>query len=250
MLSIQLRYKLTLVIWLTGVIFDPIVSLAIWSSVSLSGWSYRMPNQPWLAGYFIAQMLVNHATFTWFFLDFDDRVRKGRFSEMLLKPVHPIHRDIVESISYKLLTLTVVAPTAVFLTIAFRPILSPTTPLLFLPVLCLACVLRFAIEWCLALTALWTTRIVAVNQAYILLFAVTSGYIAPITFLPHTLQAFANCLPFRWMLYFPIELLIRSPSPGYVACGIAAQLAWIIVGSALLKLIWKAGIRRYSAVGS
>ena len=56
------------------------------------------------AAYFIALMLVNHLTFTWIIWEFEWRIRQGMLSPILLRPIHPIHKDIADNVTYKLLT--------------------------------------------------------------------------------------------------------------------------------------------------
>jgi ABC-2 type transport system permease protein len=58
----------------------------------------------------------------------------------------------------------------------------------------------------------------------------------------------ATLLPFRWMISFPLELLLGSLTTQEMLIGFAAQAAWIAIGLVLLRLVWRAGVRVYSAV--
>ena len=81
---------------------------------------------------------------------------------------------------------------------------SPSGPsLAFIPALLLAFLVRFLLEWTLALAAFWTTRVSAINQIYFVLMLFLSGQIAPLTLFPHWIQIVAAILPFRWMIGFP-----------------------------------------------
>ena len=61
-------------------------------------------------------------------------------------------------------------------------------------------------------------------------------------------QTVAALLPFRWMISFPVELLLGNLTPQQTAIGFAAQAAWIALALILLRLVWRAGVRVYSAV--
>ena len=111
-------------------------------------------------------------------------------------------------------------------------------------------IVRFLLEWTLALVAFWTTRVSAINQSYFVLMLFLSGQIAPLTLLPQPVQIIADVLPFRWVIGFPVELLLGKLSPVDALIGLGAQAAWIIVGYVLLRIVWKAGTRVYSAVGA
>lgn len=249
----QLQYRAALVIWLIGMVLEPLIYLVVWTTVARSSGGQVGGYTPQdFAAYFIVFMLVNHATFTWIMWEYEYRIRQGTFSAMLLRPIHPIHSDIADNLSYKLLTLSVMLPTAIALSLAFRPAfhLVPWAVLAFIPALILAFLVRFLVEWALALAAFWTTRVNAINQMYFVALLFLSGQIAPLSLLPTPIQAIGTALPFRWMVAFPVELLLGRLRPEEALIGFAAQVIWLIVALALVHVIWRAGVRRYSAVGS
>ncbi len=119
-----------------------------------------------------------------------------------------------------------------------------------LPVLVLAFLMRFFLEWALAMSAFWTTRTGAVNQVYFVSLLFFSGRLAPLEFFPQPVQTLAAILPFRWMLAFPVELVLGRLSPQEMWTGIGVQTAWIVAGFLLIRIVYGAGIRRYAAFGS
>jgi ABC-2 type transport system permease protein len=73
---------------------------------------------------------------------------------------------------------------------------------------------------------------------------------APLTLFPAPVQALAAALPFRWMLAFPVELLLGRLSPADAAIGLAVQASWLAGSLALLGVFWRTGLRKYTAVGA
>ncbi|MEJ7748915.1 MAG: ABC-2 family transporter protein, partial [Candidatus Limnocylindrales bacterium] len=252
-LALQLAYRGALVIWLLGLLLEPIVYLVVWTTVARAqGGSVGGFTAGDFAAYFTVLMVVNQLTFTWHFHFFEWRVRNGFFSPILLRPVHPIHNDVAENLTFKALTFTVVAPVALFVLVSFGAS-SDTQPwnlLALVPALLLAMGLRFAIEWTLALAAFWITRTAALNQAYYVAILFLSGQVAPLSLFPPAVQTVASVLPFRWMVAFPVETALGRLSPTEVLTGYAIQAAWILVALAVLRVAWRAGVRRYSAVGA
>jgi len=249
----QFAYRGALVIWLLGLVIEPIVSLVVWTTVAeTQGGSVGGFTAATFAAYFVAVMIVNQLTFTWHFWEFDWRVRNGFFSPHLLRPIHPIHNDIAENVTFKLLTFVVVAPVAVFLVISFRASFAaqPWQLVAFVPALALAMTLRFLVEWTFATAAFWITRTGALNQAYNVVILFLSGMLAPLSLLPPPIEVAASILPFRWMISFPVEVVLGRAGPADVAAGLAAQVIWIVVAVAILRVVWAAGTRRYSAVGA
>jgi ABC-2 type transport system permease protein len=236
-----------------GQVLEPLVYLIVWSTVSnCSGGSVGGYTAQGFAGYYLALMLVNQVTYTWIMYEYEYRVRQGSLSFALLKPVHPIHSDISDNLSSKLVTLPILLVVAALLALIFHPTaaLSLWAGLAFIPALILAFLVRFLLEWTLALAAFWITRVSAINQVYFLLMLFLAGQIAPLTLFPRWIQVLADILPFRWMLGFPVELVLGRLTQAQALEGLAAQAAWLIVSLALVRLVWRAGVRAYSAVGA
>src|SRR5512136_1304761 len=104
-LAMMFQYRASLLIWTIGQILEPLVYLIIWSTVSNnSGGSIGSFSTADFALYFIVLMVVNQVTYTWIMYEFEYRVREGNFSFALLRPVHPIHSDLADNISSKLIT--------------------------------------------------------------------------------------------------------------------------------------------------
>jgi ABC-2 type transport system permease protein len=249
----MLAYRASLVIWTISQVLEPLIYLIVWSTIANgSGGSVGGYTAGGFAAYYIAFMLVNQVTFTWIMWEYEYRVRHGSLSFALLKPVHPIHSDISDNLSSKLITLPIILFVAGGLALIFHPTAATSlwNVLVFIPALLLAFLVRFLLEWTLALVAFWTTRVNSINQVYFLLMLFLAGQIAPLTLFPRWIQSLANFLPFRWMLGFPVELVLGRLTPLQVLAGLGAQAAWVLISLALIRLVWRAGVRVYSAVGA
>ena len=249
----MVQYRASLFIWMIGHVLEPLVYLVVWSVVAESGGgSAGGYTAAQFAGYFIILMLVENVSYTWIMYEYEYRIREGMLSPALLRPVHPIHADIADNISSKAVTMPFMIGIAVVLGFIFRPELSPHAWALAaaIPALCLAFLLRFLLEWTLAQAAFWTTRVSAINQSYFVLILFLSGQIAPLSLFPSVVQIIASILPFRWMLGFPVELILGRLSPTEALAGLGAQAVWVCLAFLLMRIVWRAGIRTYSAVGA
>jgi ABC-2 type transport system permease protein len=249
----QLQYRAAMVIWQIGTVLEPTIYLVVWRTIANSGGgsvgSYAAAD---FAAYFLILMLVNHLTFTWIMWEYEYRIRQGMFSPLLLRPVHPIHMDIADNITHKLLAFSILIPATAALWFAFRPAFAPPPWAIAaaIPALILAFALRFLIEWTIAMAAFWTTRTMAVNQLYYITMLFLSGQIAPLELLPGPLRLIATLLPFRWMVGFPVELILGRLTPRDTLTGLAAQAIWLAIAYAFFRLVWRSGVRRYAAVGA
>jgi ABC-2 type transport system permease protein len=249
----MVQYRASLFIWMIGHVLEPLIYLVVWSTVAeAGGGTVGDYSTGGFAAYFIVLMLVNQVTYTWIMWEYEYRVREGMLSPALLRPIHPIHADIADNISSKMVTMPFMLLIALGLAFLFHPSLDaqPWALLAAIPVLALAFLLRFMVEWTLALAAFWTTRIGAINQTYFVLVLFLSGQIAPLTLFPYPLQVVAAILPFRWMIGFPVELLLGRVRPMDAVIGVGVQLVWVALAFMLMRLIWREGIRLYTAVGA
>lgn len=73
--------------------------------------------------------------------------------------------------------------------------------------------------------------------------------VAPTALLPGPLRVAAALLPFRYMVGFPVEVLTGQLSGVGLWTGFAFQAAWLGAALALFAVLWRAGVKRYSAVG-
>ena len=251
--AVQLQYRASLLIWLIGTMLEPTIYLVVWSTVARAGdGSVNGFTPADFAAYYIAIMFVEHLTFTWIMWEYDYRIRMGQLSTMLLRPIHPVHEDIADNLTYKVLTLVVLLPVAALLTLLFQPAWNGSwwSVVLFVPALALAFLVRFTMGWSLAMLAFWTTRIEAFSNIFFVLELFFSGRLAPLEVLPAGLQSVARVLPFQWALSFPVELLLGRLSPREAVTGLGVQLLWLAISLLLMRLVWRAGIRKYAAFGS
>jgi ABC-2 type transport system permease protein len=251
-MAIQLHYRAASAVWLIGAILQPVIFVSVWSAVAdAQGGSVNGLTAGDFAAYFIVAMIVNQLTFSWIFWEYEYYIREGQLASRLLRPVHPIHTDIADNLTYKAMTMVVLVPTTLLLIWVFNPTWSFQwwSTIAFLPALFGAFLVRFLLEYALAMAAFWTTRVTALNQLYSVIFLFFSGGIAPLQLLPGPIQTMANLLPFRWTLAFPIELLLGQLTPRDFWVGMGAQLAWLLVALALVAIVWRAGVRRFASVG-
>lgn len=252
-LAVQFQYRTSLAIWMIGRIVQPLILLVVWSTVTRAqGGAVNGYDAGGFAAYFIMQMIVSQATFSWIMWEYDYTIRSGQFNFKLLRPIHPIHADVADNLAYKILTLVILVPAVLVLAWLFPPTFTPQlwSILAGIGAIALAFVVRFTLEWTLAMSALWASRVNAINQTYDITFIFLSGFFAPLAVLPQWVQAVANVLPFRWLVAFPIELTLGRLTPLDALFGFAMQGFWLLVAIVALNLVWRAGVKQYSAVGS
>ncbi|HDQ73902.1 MAG TPA: hypothetical protein ENN19_17665 [Chloroflexi bacterium] len=204
-----------------------------------------------LVTYYLVLILVNQLAFCTNNWTVGDGIRYGRMNFLLLRPMSPVYDALASEVAGKVVFMTFALPVTGVLALILRPELNVAwrDVGLFVPALALAWMLRFVWGYWLALLAFWATRADALLSLQESLIFLLAGQVAPPTLLPAPMQALATVLPFRYMLGFPVEVLLGQLDGAQLRAGFAFQTGWLAVAAALFVALWWAGTRRYTAVG-
>ncbi len=246
-----MAYRVELVIWLISMIVQPVVFMTVWQHANISDVSSFNWTDGKFASYFILSMMINHATMAWVMWEWEYRVKTGELSYLLLRPQFVIHRDLGENLTFKIATFPVMFLTALGLVWAFKPEFefNGYAVAVFCMSFILTFALRFLFDWVVSLLAIFTVHVMAINVCYIFLMLLFSGQIGPIPLLPPMIQTIANFLPFKWMIDFPIRLVMGELTQAEILFGLMCQLGWVIVIILIGMYVWRKGVRKWTAVG-
>jgi ABC-2 type transport system permease protein len=228
----------------------PLVSLLVWSTAAGEETAGGMSRGEFVA-YYLILILVNQLTYAQTNWTVGDVIRSGNMNALLLRPISPVYDALASEIAGKVVYMAFMLPATAILALILRPELhvTPQNGLAFVPALVLAWALRFFWGYWLALLAFWATRadgLLALQDSLTFLLA---GQVAPTALLPGPLQKAATVLPFRYMIGFPVEVLTGQLSTGEIWTGFAIQAGWLATALIAFTVLWRAGVRRYSAVG-
>jgi ABC-2 type transport system permease protein len=248
----RFQYRASTIFHLVGLVVEPTIYLVVWRTIATSsGGSVGGYTAGTFAAYYIVWTLVRSMNIVFTPFGWEARIREGELSGHLLRPVHPIHYDLGTFGGGKLVTIVFWLPIAALLSLAFRPHLDPTAAqvIVFAVAIWGAYLIRSMVLWTLGMITFWTTRIAALYEAYFTAELLLSGRLVPLSLMPGWVQAASWFLPFRWTFGFPITALVGPISTGQLLLGLTAQVAWVLAGIALVAVVWRRGVRRYSAVG-
>jgi ABC-2 type transport system permease protein len=233
-----------------GWMIPPLIYLLVWSTAAGDHTLGGLTRGGFVA-YYLVLILVNQLTYSQTNWTVGDLIRYGEMNRLLMRPLPPLFDALSTEVAGKVVYLIFDAPIVIGLAVILRPemVLTPLNALAFVPALLLAWLLRFFWGYWLALLAFWAARadaLLAVQDSLIFLLA---GQVAPISLLPAILQNVAKLLPFRYMVSFPVEVFVGQLTPIELLTGAAIQVGWLLAAVGLSAVMWRAGLRRYSAVG-
>ncbi|MCL4299341.1 MAG: ABC-2 family transporter protein [Anaerolineae bacterium] len=228
----------------------PLIYLLVWSTAA-GGQTISGLSRGEFVAYYLALILVNQLTYAQTNWTVGDMIRDGKMNSLLLRPLSPLFDALATEVAGKVVYMIFVIPAVGILALLLQPEYHLTwgNSLAFIPALVLAWALRFFWGYGLALLVFWSTRadgLLAVQDTLIFLLA---GQVAPVILLPGLMRQAATMLPFRYMIGFPVEVLTGQLDMMEVWLGFALQAAWLVMTLALFRTIWRAGVKRYAAIG-
>jgi ABC-2 type transport system permease protein len=247
----QIQYRVANYMYMLGMVAEPVIYLVVWQTVAeQQGGSVAGITAGQFAAYYIVWTLVRNINIVFTPYGWEERIREGRLSAQLLRPLFPIVEDLGFFLGWKPVVVLLWLPIAFFLALVFHPVLNPTplAVVVFAVSLLGAYLIRSLNQSSLGLVTFWTTRVGPVFQLYIAAELLLSGRLVPMALMPEWVQALANVLPFQWTFGFPIEALVGNLSTEALLSGLVMQAVWIAIGAILVRVVWHFAIKRYSAV--
>ena len=250
----QWQYRANLIMYLLYWLVSPIIYLAVWTSIASSKGSVSGLTANDFVTYYMTLLIVDQITSDIVIHTFAYKVQDGSLSGELVRPIHPMLTNaLVNNIAFKVLTLIGFIPIWVILFLLYKPDYSGvswTGVLLSLPAMVIGFLVGFLLSGAITSLAFWTTRVYSIHEFYYAMKLLFSGLFVPLTLMPRIVQATAQYLPYQLQIYFPIQLILGNLSDAQILQGYGIGIFWLVVSITLFNLIWRNGIRRYSAVGA
>lgn len=248
MYAYMVQYRAELILWaLAGSL--PFILMGAWSQATSTG-TFSLDAIE-VAQYFISVFVVRQFTVVWVIWEFEVDVNRGNLSGRLLLPLDPVWRYLAEHISERFARI----PFSMLL-VAFFFVLYPeaffvpawTTALACAVATTAAFFVRFAIQYTFSMLSFWTERASSAETLWNLLYLFLSGMIAPLEFFPVAVREAAMWTPFPYLVYVPAKLLTGADVD--LARAAVVLAAWGLVFAVANRIAWRAGLKRYSAMGA
>lgn len=245
--ALMLEYRAEILLWaLAGLL--PLLMFALWSEAPAGAAAGISPRQ--FARYFLAAFAVRQFTVVWVVYSFEEDNLLGRLSPLLLQPLSLFWRYAAAHLAEQATRLPFVV-LIVAIVLALQPqALPPFAPdrlLLALLATHLGFWINFLMQFAITMLCFWSERASALERLLTIPYLFLSGLMAPLDLFPPAVRAFALHTPFAAMLYLPAQLA----SGGAVALLplFVNALAWLALLVPINLLLWRAGVRRYAAMG-
>lgn len=249
-----LEYRLNFLLEILGSILLTIVILFLWfflykqNPSSFSGQYNLKEIITYLIG---ANLLVS------FFLssqgdDINDDIKEGTVSNFLIKPLNPLFYWFFRDLAHRLQGFFLaILGYGVIIAVGFQYLLVPSLySLLFTFVaIVFANILHYLLFSIFSLLAFWLDQTWGFRFVMRVIMEIATGAIIPLNLIPGLFGQIFQVLPFQFLAFFPMQIYLGKISLPTILSGILQEIFWLGILIGLAVLIWKRGLKHYSAVG-
>jgi ABC-2 type transport system permease protein len=108
----------------------------------------------------------------------------------------------------------------------------------------------FNIHYCVGLLAFWMEGVLSLEPLIWYVTIILGGGTIPVDLFPSVARDILTWLPFAATMDFPSQILLAKIDSAALLLGFGKQVGWIILLSLLRQAMWRAGLKRFSAVGA
>lgn len=246
-----LAYPATITIWVltdvVGAVVAPLVWLAAQHQGSIAGYTPEG-----LVFYYVAMLLVGGFVTSHFMWDIGMEIKEGQFTAHLLRPISYLEFILFRNLAWRLGRTVVTAPWFLLIAFAYSASLG-SSPAYFgwetWASILLGHFVSISTVVALAMLALFVEEARTIFEIYYLPMLFLSGQMFPVAMLPDWAQGLVRATPFYYTTALPTEILVGRTAGAAAHSAIVVQLAWIVGSLVVYGVLFRAGMRRYTAVG-
>lgn len=249
----SLMYRTQFVVYMVSTAVSVVIGLLIWLRLEASGAELPVDRE-FIVSYYLMLAIVRVLTSTWHSEYLTQIIREGQLNAWLVRPgsylLNLVANNFAEK-SVKVVAITLLLLPAWFVyRQAFVLPASAVQWMLFLFALILAAVIQFCLTTAIGSLGFWMDDNAGIARARHVISMVLSGELVPLVLYPAWAFDFLQWQPFRFMLSFPLEVLLGTLSSQQLIYGFAMQLMWTTLSAWLCWFVWQRGLRSYTAIGA
>jgi len=240
-------------IWFLLPLMNNLMLIVFWKGSTIQGSNFQWDMSAITSYYFImtivGSMLSSHIEED--VSEFD--ILQGDLVRYLTRPFSYYLSKFIEELPYRLLQGVYGIILLLLFVIFFKPNMNLNKDLIqltFIPIiLILGFLISFTLKMILGLTAFWFKENGGLFELFMIANIVLSGGIVPLDLAPPLLRNISYVLPFSYTGYFPIIAIQGKLDLTGILQLITVQSGWLISLYLLNRLIWKKGLKIFTAVG-
>lgn len=246
-------YRLNFLLWRVRMVMQMLVTYFLWWAIFSQRTVFAGYTEAMMLTYILLSSIVRTIILSTTTMEIGDIINEGNLSNHLLRPFSFFSYYISRDAGDKLLNLLCsVIEVSILFVLLRPPVFIQTQPALVLYALIAAgigMVLYFLYNMIFGFMGFWTQDVWAPRFLSFVILEFLAGSIFPLDILPKTLFLVAKALPFYYFLYFPLGVYLGKITGWELVYGFAGALLWVAVFWWGARLLWRRGLRVYTAEG-
>lgn len=245
-----LEYRVNFVLSFLFSLVPFAVSVLLWVAVAKHSEFIKVKE---VVSYYFVILIVKNITTTNSIIRFSDDIRLGELNKYLLKPYnycfYSLMADLPERIVFIVMNFIPLLLIYIFLHNYISLDLSLIKIFFFILFLILGYLINFFIDFLIGLYSFYFSKISSLYTSIKVLRNLSAGNIFPLLMLPAKIFLALQFLPFMYTSYIPTMLLLKKTSFNLILKNLFVSITWLSIVCLFSAILWKRGMKRYSAYG-
>lgn len=185
--------------------------------------------------------------------DINDDINRGDLSNYLVKPLNiPIYwliRDICRRV---LVVVLGMGEYAILLLFFSRFLVYPSSVLsliTFIIFITLAVIIHFFLFYIFSVIAFWMDQTWGPRFVIRIIMGIATGALIPLSLFPGFWKDIFYILPFKFFAFIPMQIYLNKITCLEIVQELVIGLLWVTTFACISVILWKKGLKKYSAYG-
>ncbi len=252
-MAVTVAYPFDFFCYMLGAVLSPLIAALVWRAAVASGAELPVDTS-YLMTYFVLLAVVSMLTSSWLSGFLANSIRNGKLSVWLARPGSLLYEMAANNVAEKAFKTVVLFPMVALFAWFFREDFAVTARawqwgIIVLAIL-MGAVIAVSLDVAEGSLAFWLDDVSGLIKARALAAAVLAGQVVPLALMPEWAQGFLRAQPFRYILSFPLELMVGDLSRNEIVYGVVVQVMYTVLFVVAARWLWSTGKRSYAAVGA
>lgn len=247
-----MEYRISFLIGRSRHVFSMLILYFLWKTLAVDG-NFAGYSGDELVLYVILSNLIQSIIFGFQSKSMPQEMNDGTFTMYLVKPVSHFLYNFFLELAQKILNLfSSIIEVGIFifiLKINLNIHFDWHFLLFFLLSMFLAVILYSLMIYFVNLIAFWSREAMGPRFLFDWILGLTSGSYFPIDILTRKIFILLNFLPFAYIVYFPIEIILGRLNYPDITRIVGIQFMWMLLFGFLVLITWRKGLKKYSGEG-
>ena len=232
-----------------------LVQISIWRAVYSGTGSINGMSLDDMIAYYAITTLMSYLTSDSADWNLQMLIRTGKYLTFALRPLHHRFFALSQKIGHRVLGFFFeFLPVLLIFVFVFGMRPAPAHWGLFIISTALSYLMIFFINYTVGTAGFWLVKTQGLRSVIHIITQICSGMLFPLLLLPDTLQRIAFFLPFQYTAYVTSMVYTGTYSLGAFSMGIrqivCVQAVYVLFLYVLSEILYRAGMKRFTAVGA